>query len=63
LPILKKRKLSVYRNIIFVFFIFNLAYFSNIIPPVPLSIKNADIVHKIEKYSDGKYVITKEDRK
>lgn len=62
LPILKRRKWAVRRNIIFVFMAFNLAYFSNIIPPVPLSIKNTTIVHMAGKNLDGKYEVTQEVR-
>ncbi len=63
LPVLKKRKLKVLRNITVIFLVFNFAYFSNIIPPVPLSVKNIAIVHMARKNLDGKYVVVRQVRK
>jgi hypothetical protein len=39
-----------------IFLIFNLLYFLNIIPPVPLSLKDIGIYHSLLKRSDGNYV-------
>lgn len=38
-----------------IFLTFNLLYFLNIIPPVPLSLKNIGIYHSLLKKSDGNY--------
>jgi hypothetical protein len=39
LPVLKKKRNKIILNFFIVFFIFNMAYFFRVIPPVPLSIK------------------------
>jgi hypothetical protein len=60
LPVLKKKKKKIMVNIFFVFFIVNLAYFFQVIPPVPLSIKEMEVVHKTGRNDEGKYFITRE---
>jgi hypothetical protein len=40
-----------------IFVIFNGLYFLNIIPPVPLSLKNIGIYHSVLKYSSGDYLV------
>jgi hypothetical protein len=39
-----------------IFLIFNALYFLNIIPPVPLSLKDVGVYHSLLKRSDGNYV-------
>jgi hypothetical protein len=39
----------------------NLFYFANIIPPIPLSLKDSGVFHDIERKSDGSYVGEYED--
>lgn len=39
-----------------IFLAFNLLYFLNIIPPVPLSLKDIGVYHSLLKRSDGNYV-------
>lgn len=41
--------------IVSIFLVFNLLYFLNIIPPVPLSLKDIGIYHSLLKRSDGNY--------
>ncbi len=60
LPILKKQKWAVFRNIIIVFLLFNISYFTNIIPPVPLSVKNMDVGSMVFRDVNGEFKITKE---
>ncbi|MCK5027400.1 MAG: DUF2914 domain-containing protein [Candidatus Pacebacteria bacterium] len=38
----------------------NVMYFTNIIPPIPLSLKEAGIYHDIEKTGEGNYIVTYE---
>jgi hypothetical protein len=40
-----------------IFIIFNGLYFLNIIPPVPLSLKDIGIYHSVLKYSSGDYLV------
>jgi hypothetical protein len=45
------------RNIFFIFAIFNLLYFSNIIPPIPLSLKHGDIYHSVVRSGAETYTV------
>ena len=38
----------------------NFLYFTNLIPPIPLSLKDADVYHLVEKNQDGNYLVTYE---
>jgi hypothetical protein len=42
------------------FLFINILYFTNIIPPIPLSLKDAGIYHSITKNSTGDYVVKTE---
>lgn len=42
--------------IVAIFLVFNLLYFLNVIPPVPLSLKDIGIYHSVLKHSSGGYV-------
>lgn len=42
-------------SIVGIFILMNILYFTNIIPPIPLAIKNVGVYHKIERNSDGNY--------
>lgn len=44
-----------------IFILINLLYFTNLIPPIPLSLKDAGIYHSIQKNTSGNYEITYED--
>lgn len=50
------------RNIVFsigmVFAVFNFLYFGNIIPPIPLSLKEIGIYRMVAKQADGTYALT-----
>lgn len=43
------------------FALVNILYFSNLIPPIPLSLIDAGMYHSIEKTEDGNYTVTHED--
>ena len=45
-----------------IYVIFNILYFSNIIPPIPLAIKEAGIYHNVVKMPDGGYSLLAEKR-
>ncbi|MBU4536447.1 DUF2914 domain-containing protein [Patescibacteria group bacterium] len=52
----RKQKKKMFTHIIGVLVLFNLMYFLNIIPPVPLSIKEIGIYRNIEKNVNGDYL-------
>ncbi len=41
-----------------IYFLFNLAYFTNAIPPIPLSPKEIGIYHSLSRLPDGSYAVT-----
>jgi hypothetical protein len=45
-------------SILSIFVLFNLLYFTNLIPPIPLSLKDAGVYHSIQKNADGNYLVT-----
>lgn len=44
-----------------IFIVVNVFYFTNLIPPVPLSLKDAEVLHSISRNADGNYDVTYED--
>lgn len=44
-----------------IFILVNFLYFTNLIPPIPLSLKDGGIFHSIQKNAEGNYEITYED--
>src|SRR3989344_8709434 len=57
----ESRKLIVFL-IIGIFALVNVLYFTNLIPPIPLSLKDAGVYHSIQKNSSGNYEVSYEDR-
>lgn len=55
-----KKKIVVSVSSIFIFF--HIFYFLNIIPPLPLVMKDVGIYHNIFKTDTGSYIVTKEKR-
>jgi hypothetical protein len=60
-----KTNIRINQNIIWlsVFGIFgamNIFYFTNVIPPIPLSIKDAGVYHSIQRNTQGSYIVTEE---
>lgn len=51
------RRWKIRRNIFFIFAIFNLLYFSNIIPPIPLSLKHGEIYHSVVRSGSETYTV------
>ncbi len=47
-------------SVVLIFSLMNFLYFSNLIPPIPLSLKNVGIHHNVERI-DNNYVATSED--
>jgi hypothetical protein len=44
-----------------IFILINFLYFTNLIPPIPLSLKDARMYHSIQKDAAGNYLVTYED--
>ncbi|HEV7423844.1 MAG TPA: hypothetical protein VGO21_01510, partial [Candidatus Paceibacterota bacterium] len=44
-----------------IFSLVNFLYFTNLIPPIPLSLKDAGVYHSIQKNATGNYDVTYED--
>ena len=47
--------------ILAIFIVVNGLYFTNLIPPIPLSLKDAEVLHSISRNTDGNYDATFED--
>jgi len=57
---LKSRKIIVLL-ILGIFGLVNFLYFTNLIPPIPLSLKEAGVYHSIQKNTEGNYDVTRDD--
>lgn len=57
----QESKKLIFGLILGIFALVNILYFTNLIPPIPLSLKDAGIYHSILKNSDGNYDVTYED--
>ncbi|MES2203181.1 MAG: DUF2914 domain-containing protein [Patescibacteria group bacterium] len=59
--VFRGRDIKSLRGVVYVvgaiFIAFNILYFSNAIPPVPLSLKDIAVYHSVLKTSDGNYVV------
>src|SRR3989338_4208693 len=52
-----KDKMMVITVVLIIFGAVNLLYFTRLIPPIPLSLKDAGVYHSIDKNSDGNYEV------
>ncbi|MFA6257441.1 MAG: DUF2914 domain-containing protein [Candidatus Paceibacterota bacterium] len=57
----KESKRLIISLILGIFILINFLYFTNLIPPIPLSLKDAGMYHSIQKNTEGNYDITFED--
>jgi hypothetical protein len=53
--IVKRERTRVARSVAVIFLIFNALYFLNLIPPLPLALKEAGVYHDVAKLSSGYY--------
>lgn len=53
-------KKTILFSILAIFAVVNLLYFTNLIPPIPLSLKDAGVYHSVVKREDGNYDVTYE---
>jgi hypothetical protein len=58
--IVRKNRTRVARAIAIIYIGFNVLYFGNLIPPLPLAIKDAGVYHSVIHESDGTYQLTGE---
>lgn len=56
----KETRVNLYKSIVIIFISINILYFANIIPPIPLSIKQIDAYHLVKRAGDD-YTALKED--
>lgn len=57
---LKKQQKTLYKSVFITFLIFLAMYFSNVIPPIPLALKDGGIYYNITKISEDVYVAERE---
>ena len=50
-------KTNLTRSILSIFVVINILYFTNLIPPIPLSLKEAGVYHSIERVGDNYQVV------
>lgn len=62
LPSINLLKKRIFYLISGIFIFFNFLYFTNLIPPIPLSLKNAGVYHSVGKDRFGNYVATYENQ-
>jgi len=58
----KTQKQSIKKIILSIFVLFNIMYFTNIIPPIPLSLKDGGIYHSVVRSTTGEYIVKDEVR-
>lgn len=58
----KPYKKKVKNIIVSIYIVFNIMYITNIIPPIPLSLKDGGIYHSVVKNNTGEYIVKDEDR-
>lgn len=56
-----KREKRITKNILGIFILFNLLYLFNIIPPIPLSLKEIGIYEYVQKDKVGEYILVEKD--
>lgn len=53
----KKYRDNILKSLSIIFITFNILYFTNVIPPIPLAIKDGGIFHNVQKLSSGEYKV------
>lgn len=57
-----EEKTHVWAFVCGIFLLVNVLYFMNLIPPIPLSLKDSGLYHSISRNLDGNYVVTEKAR-
>jgi Protein of unknown function (DUF2914) len=55
-----KNKITLFASVGGVFVIMNVLYFNNLIPPIPLSVKDSGVYHQMLRNPNGDYVVQSE---
>jgi hypothetical protein len=58
----RQSRIPVLSSIVVIFVVMNILYFANLIPPLPLSIKDSGVFHSIQRQADGNFVAEYEDQ-
>ena len=53
----KASRLSLAVSIVLIYILFNVAYFTNIIPPIPLALKEIGVYHSVTRFQNGVYAL------
>lgn len=53
-------RIPLARSIVVIFLGINILYFTNIIPPIPLSLREAGIYHQLSRSASGDYIVGRE---
>jgi len=61
--IFQEKKKILYTSISGIFLVVNILYFTNVIPPIPLSLKDIEVYHFVERNSEGGYIVRSEVKK
>lgn len=56
----RQGKSNLYISVGLIFVVLNFLYFFNIIPPIPLSLKDIGVYHSVVRDSNGDYIVTSE---
>lgn len=54
--VFEKHRKNIIRSLTIIFISFNILYFVNVIPPVPLSLKDGGIFHSVSRNASGDYI-------
>ena len=57
----KKSRIKIWSSVLGIFIVTNVLYFYNLIPPIPISLKDAGVYHSIVRDSSLNYDVTYED--
>jgi hypothetical protein len=57
-----ENKTHIWSFIAVIFVVVNALYFMNLIPPIPLALKDSGIYHSVSRNNEGNYVVTEEVR-
>lgn len=57
-----ENKTHIWTFITIIFLSVNALYFMNLIPPIPLALKDSGIYHSISRNAEGNYIVTDEER-